>query len=62
MAHSFPTRFALLLLVETALAIYPHYAEALAVRGLWEMEHNLEQALTDSRNAVTEILLGFNDR
>ena len=40
------------LLVEKALAIYPHYAEALAVRGLLEIEQNPEQALVDSRDAV----------
>ncbi len=51
-AYAAKTRANQALLVETALAIYPQYAEALAVRGLLEMEHDLEQALTDSRNAV----------
>jgi len=40
------------LFVEKALKIYPHYADALALRGLLEMEGNPEQALTDATNAV----------
>jgi tetratricopeptide (TPR) repeat protein len=40
------------LFVEKALKIYPHYADALALRALLEMKGNPEQALTDATNAV----------
>jgi tetratricopeptide (TPR) repeat protein len=51
-AYEAKTRTDQALFVEKALKIYPHYADALALRGLLEMEGNPEQALTDATNAV----------